>query len=66
MNRNEFINYVQTAYGVKGIAWLYGTTMTQGRLYAEDLNQFTGRGIPMIRELARDSLEPDVHKHTAL
>jgi hypothetical protein len=34
------------------IAYLYGTTMTQGRLYTQDLNQFTGRGIPMIRELA--------------
>ena len=29
-------------------------SMTQGRLYAEDLNQFTGRGIPMIRELAKE------------
>ena len=38
---------------LQDIAWLYGTTMTQGRLYAEDLNQFTGRGIPMIRELAK-------------
>ena len=27
--------------------------MTQGRLYTADLNQFTGRGIPMIRELAK-------------
>lgn len=35
------------------IAYLYGTTMTQGRLYTQDLNQFTGRGIPMIRELAK-------------
>lgn len=35
------------------IVYLYGTTMTQGRLYAQDLNQFTGRGIPMIRELAK-------------
>lgn len=34
------------------IVYLYGTTMTQGRLYTQDLNQFTGRGIPMIRELA--------------
>src|SRR5215217_291422 len=35
------------------IAYLYGTTMTQGRLYTQDLNQFTGRGIPMIKELAK-------------
>lgn len=34
------------------LVYLYGTTMTQGRLYTEDLNQFTGRGIPMIRELS--------------
>lgn len=37
---------------LQDLAWLYGTTLTQGRLYAEDLNQFTGRGIPMIKELA--------------
>ena len=36
------------------IVYLYGTTMTQGRLYTQDLNQFTGRGIPMIRELAKE------------
>lgn len=35
------------------IVYLYGTTMTQGHLYTQDLNQFTGRGIPMIRELAK-------------
>lgn len=35
------------------IVYLYGTTMTQGRLYTQDLNQFTGRGILMIRELAK-------------
>ena len=35
------------------LIYLYGTTMTQGRLYAQDLNQFTGRGIPMIKELAK-------------
>lgn len=33
--------------------YLYGTTMAQGRLYTQDLNQFTGRGIPMIGELAK-------------
>lgn len=36
------------------LVYLYGTTMTQGRLYAQDLNQFTGRGIPMIKELAKE------------
>lgn len=34
------------------LVYLYGTTMTQGRLYTQDFNQFTGRGIPMVRELA--------------
>ena len=36
------------------IVYLYGTTMAQGRLYTQDLNQFTGRGIPMISELAKE------------
>lgn len=31
---------------------LYGTTMVQGRLYAADVRQFTGRGIPLVKELA--------------
>lgn len=35
------------------LVYLYGTTMAQGRLYTQDLNQFTGRGIPMIKELAK-------------
>lgn len=35
------------------LIYLYGTTMAQGRLYTQDLNQFTGRGIPMISELAK-------------
>lgn len=35
------------------LVYLYGTTMAQGRLYTQDLNQFTGRGIPMIGELAK-------------
>lgn len=34
------------------LVYLYGTTMTQGRLYTQDFNQFVGRGIPMIKELA--------------
>lgn len=34
------------------LIYLYGTTMTQGRLYTEDYNQFVGRGIPLGRELA--------------
>lgn len=34
------------------IVYLYGTTMVQGRLYAQDVRQFTGRGIPLVQELA--------------
>ena len=34
------------------IVYLYGTTMVQGRLYAQDVRQFTGRGIPLVKELA--------------
>lgn len=35
------------------LAYLYGTTMVQGRLYTADLNQFLGRGIPLMAELAK-------------
>lgn len=35
------------------LVYLYGTTLAQGRLYTQDLNQFTNRGIPMISELAK-------------
>ena len=35
------------------LVYLYGTTRSQGRLYTQDLNQFTGRGIPMVSELAK-------------
>jgi hypothetical protein len=34
------------------LAYLYGTTMVQGRMYTADLNQFLGRGIPLAGELA--------------
>jgi tape measure domain-containing protein len=34
------------------LAELYGKAKVQGRLFAEDLNQLTGRGIPIIQELA--------------
>lgn len=34
------------------IVYLYGTTMVQGRLFTQDVRQFTGRGIPLVRELA--------------
>jgi len=35
------------------LVYLYGTTMTQGRMYTMDLRQFMGRGIPMAEELAK-------------
>lgn len=38
---------------LQDLTWLYGTTMVQGRLFARDLMQFTGRGIPLTEELAK-------------
>lgn len=35
------------------LVYLYGTTMTQGRMYTQDLHQFMGRGIPMADEIAK-------------
>lgn len=35
------------------LVYLYGTTMTQGRMYTMDLRQFMGRGIPIAEELAK-------------
>lgn len=35
------------------LVYLFGTTMTQGRLYMQDFNQFMGRGIPIADELAK-------------
>lgn len=35
------------------LVYLYGTTMSQGRMYAVDLRQFMGRGIPMAEELGK-------------
>lgn len=34
------------------LIYLYGTTMSQGRLFTQDLNQFMGRGIPLVKELS--------------
>nr|DAT59400.1 MAG TPA: tail tape measure protein [Caudoviricetes sp.] len=34
------------------MVYLYGTTQTQGRLFAQDVRQFMGRGIPLVKELA--------------
>lgn len=35
------------------LVYLYGTTMSQGRMYTMDLRQFMGRGIPMAEELGK-------------
>ncbi len=38
---------------LQDMAWLYGTTMVQGQLFTQDFRQFTGRGIPLAEELAK-------------
>lgn len=35
------------------LAEIYGKARVQGRLFAEDVNQLTGRGIPVIQEFAK-------------
>lgn len=35
------------------LVYLYGTTMTQGRMFTQDLRQFQGRGIPIAEEIAK-------------
>jgi tape measure domain-containing protein len=42
---------VQTDFGE--LATIYGKARVQGRLFAEDINQLTERGIPIIQELAK-------------
>ena len=37
---------------LKDVAYLYGTSMTQGRLYARDLFQFANRGIPIFTAIS--------------
>lgn len=34
------------------MVYLYGTTQTQGRLFTQDVRQFMGRGVPLVKELA--------------
>ncbi len=36
------------------LIYLYGTTQVQGRLFAQDVRQFMGRGIPLVQELAKE------------
>ena len=38
---------------IEEIAELYGKAKVQGRLFAQDVNQLTGRGIPIIQELSK-------------
>ncbi|MBQ0159898.1 MAG: hypothetical protein KBT28_04660 [Bacteroidales bacterium] len=38
---------------LNNLVYLYGTTMTQGRMFTQDLHQFMGRGIPLAEELAK-------------
>lgn len=35
------------------LTYLYGTTAVQGRVYARDMLQFTGSGIPILQEMAK-------------
>lgn len=35
------------------VGYLYGTLRTQGRAFSKDIYQFTGRGIPIVKELAK-------------
>ena len=41
------------------IAEIYGKARTQNQLFAEDINQLTGRGIPIIAELAKVLGKPE-------
>lgn len=42
------------------LVWLYGTTQTQGRLFTRDVQQFMGRGIPLVKELAKEMGKTEV------
>lgn len=42
-----------TGNRVNELAELYGKAAVQGRIFGEDINQLTGRGIPIIQELAK-------------
>jgi len=55
--KSELTNIGNIASGINApigeIAELYGKAKVQGRLFAEDINQLTGRGIPIIQELSK-------------
>lgn len=42
-----------TGQQIGELAEIYGKMRVQGRAYAEDINQFQGRGIPIVQELAK-------------
>lgn len=42
-----------TGSSISEIADIYGKAAVQGRLFAEDINQFQGRGIPVVQSLAK-------------
>lgn len=42
-----------TGSSISEIADIYGKAAVQGRLFAEDMNQFQGRGIPVVQALAK-------------
>lgn len=42
-----------TGNRISDLAEIYGKAAVQGTLFAEDINQLTGRGIPIIQELAK-------------
>lgn len=42
-----------TGQAVGEVAEIYGKMRVQGRAFAEDINQFQGRGIPIVQELAK-------------
>jgi tape measure domain-containing protein len=53
-----------TGTPLKELSELYGKAKVQGRLFAEDINQLTGRGIPIVGALAKQFgvAEGDVRK----
>ena len=57
----ERIGDIATGIGapLRDIAEIYGKARVQNTLFAEDINQLTGRGIPVIQEFARILGEPE-------
>lgn len=55
VNNMKMLGDISSGVGapLTDIVYLYGTLKTQGRAFQRDILQFTGRGIPVIRELAK-------------